>query len=44
MQYLAKLVLSAAMALSSLHILSAQDLRPRAYLINPIHSNAVNLG
>jgi hypothetical protein len=44
MRYLAKLVLSTAMALSSLHILSAQDLRPRAYLITPIHWNAVTVG
>jgi hypothetical protein len=44
MQDLAKLVLSATMALSSLHVLSAQDLRPRAYTITPLHSNAVTLG
>jgi hypothetical protein len=44
MHYLAKLVLSAAMALSSLHVLNAQDLRPRAYTITPIHSNAVTVG
>jgi hypothetical protein len=36
-----KLVLSAAMALGSRQLLSAQDLRPRAYAITPIHSNAV---
>jgi hypothetical protein len=36
-----KLVLSAALALGSRQLLSAQDLRPRAYVITPIHSNAV---
>ena len=33
-----------AIALCSLRALSAQDLRPRAYVITPIHSNAVILG
>jgi hypothetical protein len=32
------------MGLCSLKTLSAQDLRPRAYVITPIHSNAVILG
>lgn len=32
------------MALCSLSVLSAQDLRPRAYVITPIHSNAVTVG
>jgi hypothetical protein len=36
-----KLVLSAAIAIGSRELLSAQDLRPRAYVITPIHSNAV---
>src|SRR5271165_2649999 len=36
-----KLVLSAAIALGSRQPLSAQDLRPRAYVITPVHSNAV---
>ena len=38
-----KLALSAAIAWGSLQALSAQDLRPRAYLITPVHSNAVIL-
>ena len=44
MGHFSKLALSAAMGLCSLHVLSAQDLRPRAYVITPIHSNAVILG
>jgi hypothetical protein len=44
MRYIAKLVLSAQIALSSLYPLSAQDLRPRAYTITAIHSNAVTVG
>src|SRR5690242_8223259 len=39
-----KLVWSAAIAIGSLQVLSAQDLRPRAYVITPLHSNAVILG
>jgi hypothetical protein len=38
-----KLVLPAAMAICSLHALWAQDLAPRAYLITPLHSNAITL-
>ena len=44
MQSFSRLVLSTAMVLWSLRALSAQDLRPRAYVINPVHSNAVILG
>jgi hypothetical protein len=43
MRFSFKLVLSAAIALCSLHMLSAQDLAPRAYVITPLHSNAVTL-
>ena len=39
-----KLVSLAAMALCSLHSVSAQDLRPRAYIITPVHTNAVIVG
>jgi len=38
-----KLGRSAAMALFLLQVLNAQDLAPRAYLITPLHSNAINL-
>jgi len=38
-----KLVSSAAMAVCSLQVLLAQDLAPRAYLITPVHANAVTL-
>jgi hypothetical protein len=41
MRFFFTLVLLAAIALGSWHLLSAQDLRPRAYVITPIHSNAV---
>jgi hypothetical protein len=41
MRLFSKLLLSAAIALGSRQMLSAQDLRPRAYVITPIHSNAV---
>lgn len=34
---------SALIALALSHLLCAQDLAPRAYLITPVHSNAVNL-
>ena len=43
MQNFFKLVLSAAIAAGSLQMLSAQDLSPRAYVITPLHSNAVTL-
>ena len=39
-----KLVLSAAIAVCSLRVLTAQDLRPRAYVITPVHWNAVIVG
>ena|SRR5208283_2410741 len=38
-----KLVLTTAMSLCSLQALSAQDLSPRAYVITPVHSNAIIL-
>src|SRR6185312_7553137 len=37
-------VASAILALASWHVLNAQDLRPRAYVITPAHWNAVILG
>jgi len=43
MQHFFKLVLSASIAGGLLQILSAQDLAPRAYIIAPLHSNAVTL-
>jgi Putative MetA-pathway of phenol degradation len=43
MRLLSKSVLSAVTVLSLVHLLGAQDLAPRAYLILPIHSNAVTL-
>ncbi|MGC1293602.1 MAG: transporter, partial [Alloacidobacterium sp.] len=44
MRHFCQLVLSAAIALCSLHVLSAQDLRPRAYVVTPVHWNAVIVG
>src|SRR5579863_4664491 len=38
-----KLVLLGAMAICSLQVLWAQDLAPRAYIITPLHSNAITL-
>ncbi len=38
-----KIVLSTSIATCTLQFLCAQDLSPRAYVINPIHSNAVTL-
>ncbi len=38
-----KLVLSTAIAVGLLQVLCAQDLAPRAYVITPIHSNAITL-
>jgi hypothetical protein len=38
-----KLGLSIALAVCSLALLSAQELAPRAYLITPLHANAVTL-
>ena len=43
MQNFLKLVLLAAIAVGSLQTLSAQDLSPRAYVITPVHSNAITL-
>jgi hypothetical protein len=44
MGYFFKFLLSASMGFCFSKILNAQDLRPRAYVITPIHSNAVILG
>jgi hypothetical protein len=38
-----RVVLSVFVAMGSLQTLSAQDLSPRAYLITPLHANAVTL-
>jgi hypothetical protein len=38
-----KLVFAAVLAVCRLQVLLAQDLAPRAYLITPLHSNAVTL-
>jgi hypothetical protein len=43
MRHFFKLVLSAAIAVGSLEMVSAQDLSPRAYVITPLHSNAITL-
>jgi hypothetical protein len=43
MQCFFKLGLSVAVAVGFLQTLSAQDLAPRAYVITPLHSNAVTL-
>jgi hypothetical protein len=43
MRYFFKLVLSASIAGSSPQMLRAQDLSPRAFVITPLHSNAVTL-
>jgi len=43
MRYLVQLVTAALMAVCSLQVLSAQDLSPRAYVITPIHANAITV-
>jgi hypothetical protein len=43
MRFLLKFVLLAATAICSLPMLWAQDLAPRAYLITPVHANAITL-
>jgi len=43
MRHSFKITLSAAILVGSLHLLWAQDLSPRAYVITPSHSNAVVL-
>jgi len=43
MRLLRKFVLSALTVVSLVHLLRAQDLAPRAYLITPMHSNAITL-
>ena len=43
MRFLFNLVLGATLAIASLQKLSAQDLTPRAYVITPLHSNAIVL-
>ena len=44
MRPLVNLSLTAAIAVCSLRALTAQDLRPRAYVITPVHWNAVIVG
>src|SRR5580693_3663128 len=43
MRSVLKLVVSAVMAVCPMQVLRAQDLAPRAYIITPVHSNAVTL-
>ena len=43
MRFFCKIVLLAATAAGSLQVIWAQDLSPRAYVITPLHSNAVTL-
>ena len=43
MRHLTRLLWLPLIAVGSTHFLFAQDLAPRAYVITPVHSNAVNL-
>jgi hypothetical protein len=43
MRPLFKLGLSAVIAVCAMQVLKAQDLAPRAYIITPLHSNAITL-
>src|SRR5580658_8044276 len=43
MRLLFSLVSSAVVGVCAMQLLSAQDLAPRAYIITPLHSNAVTL-
>jgi hypothetical protein len=43
MRPLFKLMLSAVITVCAMQALWAQDLAPRAYIITPLHSNAVTL-
>ncbi len=43
MRHFSKLVVSAAFTVASLEVIRAQDLAPRAYVITPLHSNALTL-
>ena len=43
MPFSVRLALSIAVAVCSLALVSAQELAPRAYLITPLHSNAITL-
>ncbi len=43
MRNLLKFAMTSAITLSSLRVLSAQDLTPRAYLITPLSSNAITV-
>ena len=43
MRHFFQLLLSVAIEVGSLQIVSAQDLSPRAYVITPLHSNAMTL-
>ncbi len=43
MRHIFKLMLTAFLAMCPIHALRAQDLAPRAYIITPVHWNAVTL-
>ena len=43
MRHFSKLAVSAVITIASLEVLSAQDLSPRAYIVTPVHSNAIIL-
>ncbi len=43
MRHFFKLAVLAALTLACLKVMSAQDLSPRAYVITPLHSNAITL-
>ena len=43
MPILGKLAIAAALALCALGVAKGQDLPPRAYVITPLHSNAITL-
>ncbi len=43
MRHFFKLAVLAALTLACLKVVSAQDLAPRAYLITPLHSNAITV-
>ena len=43
MRHIFKLMLAAFLAMCPIHALRAQDLAPRAYIITPVHWNAVTL-
>ena len=43
MRHFSKLAILAAVTVALLKVLSAQDLAPRAYIITPLHANAITL-